>query len=210
MSETLDLGRRIELVSMDPHFHDISIALYRQAGALGPVFLVHSYSKQPGARERLERVALAMAALGGMTRLPDEPRKLRFRCGSEHPAACRRLFLEACKLAPDQPLEARPMAILDKKSGRTITVVGEGEGVYRIAADGDEADKASRIAAVANGLAKLGEMRLDGARVVFACGHAHDALVGMLLVRALNVRAVLREEEMSASRGVLAAPSAQR
>jgi hypothetical protein len=32
----------------------------------------------------------------------------------------------------------------------------------------------------------------------------------MLLVRALNVRAVLREEEMSASRGVLAAPSAQR
>ena len=43
----------------------------------------------------------------------------------------------------------------------------------------------------------------------FACGHDHDELVGLLLGRALNVRAAMREAEAAAARGVLAAPSAQ-
>jgi hypothetical protein len=53
--------------------------------------------------------------------------------------------------------------------------------------------------------------KVEGApsQVKFGCGQTHDALIGLLLGRALNVRAVLREEEMSASRGTLAAPSAQ-
>ena len=213
MTETLDLGRRVELVSMDPHFHDISIALYRQQGAQGPSYLVHSYSKRAGAKERLEFVARAMTVLGGLEPVPGETCKVRFPCRTEHPFACRRVFLEACKLAPDQPLERRPLHILDKKSGRTIAVASQGAGAYQLSADGDDLDKDSRIAAVANGLVKLGEMRQGGSgsdSVVFACGQAHDALVGLLLVRALNVRAVLREEESTASRGVLAAPSAQR
>ena len=42
----------------------------------------------------------------------------------------------------------------------------------------------------------------------FACGGAHDALVGLLLVRVLNVRAVIRGEDAAAAQGVLAAPSA--
>ena len=64
MGETIDLGRRIELVPMDPHFHNISIALYRQESGNGPVFLVHSYSKREGARQRVEFVARAMARTG--------------------------------------------------------------------------------------------------------------------------------------------------
>jgi hypothetical protein len=212
MSGTLDLGRRVELVSIDPHFLDISIALYRQQGVPGPTYLVHSYSKRPGAKQRLEFVARAIAVLGGLQAVPGQSLALRFPCHAEHPLACRRVFLEACKLAPDQALEPRPLQILDRKSNRTISVASQGAGVYRLAADGDDLDKASRIAAVANGLIKLGEMRQGVAGsdcVAFACGHAHDALVGLLLVRALNVRAVLREEEMTAARGVLAAPSAQ-
>jgi hypothetical protein len=212
MTETLDLGRRVELVSMDPHFHAVSIALYRRLGAREPSYLVHSYSKRAGVGPRLRAVARAMTALGGLEALPGAPLELRFACGAEHALACRRVFLEACKLPPDQPAEPRPLTILDKKSGRTIRVVGVGAGAYRLTADGDDADQASRIAAVANGLIKLGEMRRGGAgsdRVAFDCGQAHDALVGLLLVRALNVRAVLREEEMAAARGVLAAPSAQ-
>jgi hypothetical protein len=46
MGKTIDLGRRIELVPMDPHFHNISIALYRQQTGDGPVFQVHSYSNR--------------------------------------------------------------------------------------------------------------------------------------------------------------------
>jgi hypothetical protein len=212
MGKTIDLGRRIDLVPMDPHFHNISIALYRQDTGNGSVFLVHSYSNREGAQQRVEFVARAMAVLGGLEPVPGETRKLRFPCAAEHPFACRRVFLEACKLDPSQPIEIRRLQILDKKSNRTITVSSQGNGVYLLAADGEEQDKASRIEAVANGLLKLGQMQVGVSgrdSVTFGCGQAHDALVGLLLVRALNVRAVLREQEMTASRGVLSAPSAQ-
>ena len=147
MGETIDLGRRIELVPMDPHFHNISIALYRQESDNGPVFLVHSYSKREGARQRVEFVARAMARLGGLEPVLGETRKLRFPCRAEHIFACRRVFLESCKLDPRQPVEHRPLQILDKKSDRTITATSQGNGLYRLAADGDELDKASRIGA---------------------------------------------------------------
>jgi hypothetical protein len=154
-----------------------------------------------------------MALLGGLEPVAGESRKLRFSCRAEHPLACRRVFLEACKLDPSQPVEPRPLQILDKKSNRTIMAGSQGKGVYILAADGEELDKTSRIEAVANGLMKLGQMQvgISGSHsVVFSCGEAHNHLVGLLLVRALNVRAVLREQEMTASRGVLSAPSAQK
>ncbi len=58
---------------------------------------------------------------------------------------------------------------------------------------------------------KLGEMTESGGEdeAAFGCGSAHDALVGMLLVRALNVRAVIREEDAAAASGVMAAPGAE-
>ena len=61
-------------------------------------------------------------------------------------------------------------------------------------------------------LAKLAELTTseeDETLVAFACGEAHDALLGTILPRALNLRQALREEELTASRGVLVAPSAQ-
>ena len=209
MGLTTDMGRRIELVSMDPRFHNISIALYRQGDRGEAVFLVHSYSRKEGTQQRIELVAKAMATLGGMESVPQDLKKLRFPCCADHRLACRRVFLEACKLDPNLPIEARPLSILDKKSNRTITLSHQGEGIYHLTADGADEE---RISAVAGGLIKLGQMQAVETgkdRVAFSCGQPHDALIGLLLIRALNVRAVLREQEMVASRGILSAPSAQ-
>ena len=52
MGSTLDLGRRIELVSMDPHCSNITIGLYDSAGD-SPEYLIHSYSGLPAAGPRL-------------------------------------------------------------------------------------------------------------------------------------------------------------
>jgi hypothetical protein len=46
-------------------------------------------------------------------------------------------------------------------------------------------------------------------KVAFGCGQPHDALVGLLLIRAPNVRAAMREAEMMAARGVLGVPGQQ-
>ena len=217
MRRIVDIGRRIELVPIDPHFHDITIGLYRQqtvdatTGQQSPVFWVHTYSHISGAAERIENVRQAMQTLGGMLKTSDG--LLYFPCNSGHEAACRRVFLEACKLDLNTDPEPRPLNILDKKSQLTIKVDSTGEGVYRVSAEGEGRGAARRVSAIAGGLMKLGEMasiETDAKdTVTFDCGVSHDALVGLLLTRAPNVRIVLREDEMGASRGVLTAPSQQ-
>ena len=208
MAETLDIGRRIELVSRDPLCHDISIGLYCQIGDAGPGFLVHSYADPARSSRRIEHAVEAMVQLGGMERT--EGGRLRFPCSAAHQRAVKRLFLDACKLDPACPVVPHPLQIFDKKAGCSMIVASLGSGAYQIAAQGGGANGPRRVAAIAGGLAKLGEMQADPdepGRVSFGCGQAHDSLVGLLLIRALNARVAAREDAEAASRGVMAAPS---
>lgn len=211
MASIVNIGRRIELVPIDPHFNDITIALYRQQQGERAVFRVHTYSRIEGAVTRIEDVVQSMKILGGMQETSDG--MLYFPCGERHEAACRRVFLEACKLEPNTPVEPRPLNTLDKKSKLTITVDSMGNGTYRVHSNGEGRSAERRVSSIAGGLIKLGEMEAvegnEDNTVAFACEQSHDALVGLLLVRAPNVRVILRQEEASASRGVLSAPSQQ-
>src|SRR5437773_2976864 len=210
MGLTQDLGTRVELLSMDPHVHDITIALYRQDHEGRPEYLVHSYSEREGARERVEYIRKAIKILG---QLEQAGNWLYFSCGAAHQAAARRAFLEACKLQPTAALEPRPLSAVDKRSGRTITVTSLGTGRYQLSAEGAEDGKALRVEGATAGRKKQADTApVEGAQdqVAFSCGHSHDALVALLLPRALNVRAILREEESAGARGMLVAPSQQK
>ena len=210
MADIARLGNRIELVSMDKHFHDITLGLYEQPSADGvPEYLVHSYTGKDGAAERIQFVMRAMQVLGGMEPAPGG--WLRFSCGDAHRLACKRHFIEASKLVSDGPPEARPLAIHDKKSDCEFSVSSLGAGAYRVSAESDDEAVGRRVKAIAGGLRKLGEMTDAGGddEAGFTCGTMHDALVGLLLVRAPNVRAAMRKLDAAAAQGVLAAPSAQ-
>lgn len=220
MARIADIGSRVELLSMDGQFHDITVALYRRSESGGrPVYRVHTYSGRPGADGRAAAIAAAMRALGGLEAVPGGTADLAFACGGSHEVAVRRLFLEACKLDPATPAAPRPLSLDDRKSGLRVQAESLGEGQYRVgaASDGDPEAMAQRLGAVANGLMKLGGMRPVATAggeavagcVAFDCGRPHDELVGLLLARAANVRAVVREQEAMAARGVLAAPSQQ-
>ena len=212
MGSTLDLGSRIELVPIDSHFHEITVALYEDEGPDGPEFRVHSYSGKTGTDERIEFIREAMTVLGGMERVGDG-QALRFPCGAQHLRACKRVFLEACKLTSgDGPPQPRPLAVFDKKADRDISALPDGGGTYRVTADGSDDNTLRRLSVVCGGLVKLGDMNLvseEERRIAFECGFDHHALTGLLLVRAPNVRAVIREQEETTSRGSLVAPSAQ-
>ena len=204
--KTLDIGARVELVPMDQNFKEITIGLYRQERDGVPEYLVYSYSGQEGTAQRLSFIVQSMATLADMQITTEG--LLRFTCGHRHELACRRAFLEACKLESTTPATVRPLTIFDKKADCDISVTPVGDGVYRVGAQNP--DVARRIAAIAGGLIKLGQMDdLATDQVGFPCGQNHDALVGLILVRAPNVRAVMREQEQTSSRGVLAAPSQQ-
>jgi hypothetical protein len=212
MGQIVDIGRRIELVPMDSYFHDIAIALYQQQQDIGPSFLVHTYSRIEEASQRIKFVIETMQTLGGMT--ATESGLLQFPCGLDHQLACKRIFLEACKFDSTHLVESRPDTIFDKKSSRNVTVLSHGNGRYQVTADGDGTGKERRVSAIAGGLIKLGDMMAfdekNPDQIAFPCGCSHDALVGLLLVRAPNVRAVVREQQMTASRGVLSSPSQQK
>jgi len=134
MGETVDIGRRIELVPMDPHFHDISVGLYCQEKVDGPAYLVHTYSGIDGIEGRMAFIINAMCVLGGMEKTADG--FLQFPCRQAHGLAIKRIFLEACKLTPGDVLEPRPLHILDKKTGLEIHVASQGDGVYQVTAEG--------------------------------------------------------------------------
>ena len=207
-----DLGRRIELVAMDRHCQDITLGLYEQGSSEGTSFLVHSYSTREGTTERLRFVSEAMAVLGGMEIDAHRDLMMRFPCGRPHRVASRRIFLESTKLPTDAPLGARPLNVFDKKKGKTIEVTGLGEGNYVTRTAGNEGTHDRRAAVATLGLVRLGDMEAvlgTSDRVRFPCGTSHDAALGLLLTRALDVRTALREIENRAARGVLAAPSSQ-
>lgn len=201
---------RVELVSMDGQCADITIALYRQDGPEGTVGIVHSYSSAPGAQERVRFVAGAMRALGELVQPGDDPAAVAFPCGTWHAAVARRLFLEAVKVDQREPVEPRPLELLDQKTGQTIVAEPLGAGAYRLSAR-DAGEDQSRARIAVRGLRKLGELPDDEDERVatFACGADHHGLVGLLLPRAVNVRQAIREEELGAGRGMLSAPGAQ-
>ncbi len=204
------LGDRIELTSMDKFFHDISIGLYERPSTSGSLeYVVHTYSLKEGVTKRLRYLRHSMQVLGSMSLSPSEG--LYFSCGDQHRLACTRLFIEACKLSSDIVCEARPLFVHDKKSSSDIFLTFQSDGLYKVDTTSEGAAAKSRVDAVANGLRKLTDMSPGekSDEVVFNCGKRHDSLIGLMLVRALNVRAVLREENLAAEQGVLAAPSAQ-
>jgi hypothetical protein len=207
MSQIQSIGHRVELLPMDRHFEEISVALYCNE-AEHPTYRVHTYSQKSGSPGRLSFIRDAMVVLGDLE--PVDETRLRFPCGNRHEVAVKRVFLEACKLETGADLTVRPLETLDKKSGLTMTVGADEKGVYSVTATGEGKNADRRVKVVAGGLVKLGEMEAIGeTSVKFPCGSRHDALAGVLLVRAPNVRAILRQDDAQASRGVLASPSQQ-
>ena len=92
----------------------------------------------------------------------------------------------------------------------TVTEEERSDGAYSLTDDGESGQ---RLKALRNAMVKLADVETDevvGEQFCFTCGHDHHALVGLLLQSAPNVRAVMREFEMNAAKGVLLAPGNQK
>jgi hypothetical protein len=212
MRRTLELGQRVELQSMDPHCHDISLGLYHQESEGGSVYVIHTYSSHPDGGLRIEAICRGLIEVAGMLVVSRDPQLLAFPCGQRHEKAVRRSFLELCKLSNSEIGGFLPLVRPDKKAECDLTVEVNGPGRYRITAAEDGEKGKRRCQAVARGFSKLCEMDVsasDLSMVSFDCGHEHDRLMGALFFRAQNVRSAFKEDELASSRGTLAAPGNQ-
>ena len=151
------------------------------------------------------------APSAGSRRPATTPRRSPSPAATWHAAIARRLFLEAVKVDQTLPVEPRPLELLDRKTGPGPDGRADRpRGLSRLR----RGDAATRRAARRPSPRGDAQARRAGGRSTTRrpspspAEHDHEALVGLLLPRAVNVRDAIREEEMSAGRGVLTAPGA--
>jgi hypothetical protein len=193
-------GDCLELVPMDPHFHNISVGLYIR----DDIATVWTFSTRPGADERVQQIAGRLVALGGMEATGDRPGQVRFPCGHLHQRALRFLLTAAVAKDPDsRPPEE--LSIRDSKSPLTVHLAGEDDGeryVYHVSVSGDFRRPEIRQRAVVAGFVRYGEMvKIADDAVAFPCGRRHDELAGLILPHSRNISAVEDALEAGALRG---------
>ena len=194
-------GRCLELVPMDPHFHDVSVALHVKDGTC----TVWTFSDRPGVVDRLRRIRDQMVALGGLEPVADTYNQARFLCDDPHVRPLRFLLSQVVGKAPDYAPPEGEMSIKDTKSKLMLKVAGRPDGerwVYQVAGEGEADNAPMRLRMVVAGFLRYGEMdKVSDTEVVFPCGQRHDELVRLLLPYSRNISAVEGMIEAEALRG---------
>jgi hypothetical protein len=194
-------GRCLELVAVDPHFHDISVGLYLKNG----VCTVWSYSGKPGVQDRITKIRDQFIALGGLAPLKGTHDQLRFPCGHVHIRALRFLLAQAVGKSPDYSPAGGQLSIQDTKTKLTLSVTGrdtEVGWVYQVSGTGMAPSIPERLRLVVAGFVRYGEMeKISDTEVAFPCRQRHEQLMGLLLPYSRNITAVEGMLEEEAVRG---------
>ena len=194
------LGRCLELVSMDPHFHDVTVGLYYT----GNVTTVWSFSRVPGIEGRIEQIRDRLVALGGLIPVDGTHDKAVFPSEAIFEKPLRFLFTEAVEKHPSIAPPDGPITSPDTKSRLTFKVTGsqsDDKYVYTVTAEGEAPRPQSRIRAVVGGYMRYGECeRVAPDSFVFPDNVRHDEMARVLLPFARNVSAIenmLASEELA-------------
>lgn len=185
------LGHCIELVSMDPHFNEISVGLFLK----DRVLTVWSYSQVPGTMDRLSQIRDRIVALGDLETIGDSPNQARVPEGDILVQPMKFMFRVAVEKPPEE-LPSGPIEAPDNKSTLTFVIEGHEEPdayVYQVIGRGETQRPEARIRATVGGFMRYGEcQRVAPDKFRFPDGKRHDGFVRLLLPYARNVSAVER------------------
>jgi hypothetical protein len=194
-------GKCLELIPMDPNFHDVTFGLYVKDG----IATVWTFSQRPGVEERVRKIRDQLVALGGLEPVEGASNQVRFPCGYFHVRPIRFLMAQAVEKNPEYRPPEGEMAIRDTKTKLTLSVAGReesGRWIYRVMGEGEAPNIPMRLRAVVAGFVRYGEMeKVSDTEVTFPCGYQHDKLVRLLLPYARNISAVETMLEAEALRG---------
>jgi len=182
-------GNCVELVPLDPNFHDITVALYEKDG----VSTVWTFSQQPGVEDRIRQIRDQLVNLGGMEPVEDTHNQVRFPCYQQHSRPTKFLMMQAVEKNPDYSMPEGKVSVKDRRSDLMLSFdVSEVEGhwTYRVTAEGNANNISQRLRAVTSGFVRYGEMNKLEDGVSFPCGYRHDQLAVLILPYARNVSGV--------------------
>ena len=193
-----EYGKCLELVPIDPHFHDISIGLYSKGG----VATVWTFSRREGVETRIEQVRDQLTKLGDMEPVEGTHNQLRPPCGSIHQRPLKFLMMQAVE--KDPTFDYPKGLVKDLRSPLMLGFESEeidGRTAYSLVAEGEAPRAAGRMRAITSGFVRYGEMERVGDGVSFDCGARHDQLMRLLLPYARNVTGTQDMLEADALRG---------
>ena len=122
-------GRCLELVPIDPNFHDISVSLYEKDGTA----TVWTFSRREGVEGRIRQIRDQLAALGYMEPVDGTHNQLRPPCGVIHQRPLKFLMMQAVEKGPSFTHSEGP--VKDLRSDLMLTFEStevDGRTVYQV------------------------------------------------------------------------------
>ena len=185
-SIAVQYGKCLELVSMDPHFHNMSVGLFLKDRTLS----VWSYFSQKGVEERLQVIRDKMVEWGEV--LPTEiGNQAAYRDGEVIERPLKFMFVKSVEISPSAKVPQGPIQAQDNKSKLVFQVSGQeedGKWIYTVSASGDAERPERRIRAVTGGYMRYGGCtRISPCAFAFPDGKRHDGFARILITYAKNV-----------------------
>lgn len=194
-------GKCMELIPMDPNFHDITVGLYVKDG----ICTVWTYSQRQGVEERVEQIRDQLVELGGMAPIEGTTDQAMFPDGEMYDRPMRFLLRQAVEKPYGTRHPDGRIQIKDLRSPLQIVVTPERREsgwVYCITAEGEYKNPRVRVRAVTQGFVRYGEMEKVGDdAVAFHHGGRRDGMVRIVLPYARNITGTADTLEAEALRG---------
>ena len=192
-------GRCLELVPLDPNFHNISIGLY----AKDRIATVWTFSHKKGAEKRIRQIRDQLAALGDLQPVNGTHNQLQPHCGTIHNRPLKFLLMQAVEKDPSFTYPEG--YVKDLRSNLMLgfeSRISNDRVTYYITGEGEASNAAGRLRAITTGFVRYGEMdRSEDGGVIFSCGISHDPLIRLLLPYARNVTGTQDMLESDSLRG---------
>ncbi len=192
-----ELGSCIELVSIDPHFHDISVGLFIKDGLL----TIWSFSNHEGIAGRIEQIRDRCTRLGDVVAVESTTNQLRLISDLYLDRALRFMFIAAVEKDPARELPSGRITTPDTKTKLIFVIEGaeeNGKYVYTISAEGESDRAEMRVRATVGGFVRYSDCeRVDKNKFAFPDGKRYDGFARLILPLARNVSAV--ESQLAAS-----------
>lgn len=194
-------GRCVELVPLDPNFHEISVSLLVKNGTA----TVWTFSRKPGVDDRIRQIRDQLVNLGELSPVTGTNNQARFSCGEWHTKPVKFLMMQAVEKKVSYRFPEGEISVKDLKSPLIFYVKATSynrQHIYSVHARGESPNKTMRIAAVTAGFVRYGEMeKVHDGHVGFGCGQRHDGLMRLLFSYARNVTGSEDMLENAALRG---------
>ena len=192
-----ELGHCIELVSIDPHFHDVTIGLFIKDGLM----TIWSFSNREGIAGRIEEVRDRCTRLGDVIAVEGTTDQLKLTSDLYLDRALKFMFTFAVEKDPARELPTGRITAPDTKTKLTFVINGaeeNGKYVYTISAEGRSDRAEMRVRATVGGFVRYSDCeRVDKNKFAFPDGKRYDSFARLILPLARNVSAV--ESQLAAS-----------